>query len=551
MNLTNNETENIYNIVNDIASKVKILKSPEQLANEISDDIEIVLLGECTHGTKEFYDIRSEMTKELILNKGFNIILLEAEWTDIYRVNNYILNKNNDKTAEEALSNINKFPQWMWRNKVAVDLIEWLRKYNIIMSERNKPQAYIFGMDCQQIYKSYKDLLDFLKKYDPSYYMYIIRLLSFFKQFNNESEYSQAISNGKLKKYIEIIPTILQDLLSSYQWDKVEEYIKHSKELDIDLIDIISSEQNVEILVNAEEYFRKMVLEPPGSQASWNTRDQHMLMTIMRMRNRFQQISKDDKIPKIIVWAHNSHIGNSDATNRGGKDFTHNNTWNVGQMVKETFPKSKVIGFYTDNGTVTANSCDNSIICKSYKLIPASYYSYEYFFHKVSTRIGINNFYIDMSPYKNTPDYTMNLSYIKLYELNIEYRTICRGSKITANAELDSEVIVDNLDEGFTFIATERITCKYGSTRLKIENGGWITEFIPRASTSLYCLPVNTLFYNELEKFFNSNLMQRWIGVTYCKDTEIQSHYGNSCLAKQYDYVVFVDRTYAIESIDI
>ena len=127
--------------------------------------------------------------------------------------------------------------------------------------------------------------------------MYIVRLISFFKQFKNESDYSNAIIDGRLKKHIDTIPEILQDLLSNYQWEKVEDYLKNSKDYNLDPIDIISSEQNIEILANAEEYFRKMVLEPPGSQASWNTRDQHMLMTIMRI-NRFQQICRYP--PKII-----------------------------------------------------------------------------------------------------------------------------------------------------------------------------------------------------------------------------------------------------------
>ena len=126
------------------------------------------------------------------------------------------------------------------------------------MSERSEEQAYIFGIDCQQFIQSYNDLLSFIKTHDPVYHLYIIRLLAFLREFKSERDYANAVVKGKLKKYINILPDVLQDLLSNYQWDKVEEYLKLSEENNIDPIDIISSEQNVEILVNAEEYFRKM-----------------------------------------------------------------------------------------------------------------------------------------------------------------------------------------------------------------------------------------------------------------------------------------------------
>ena len=212
----------------------------------------------------------------------------------------------------------------------------------------------------------------------------------FLKKYSDEQEYARSVVFGPLKNLINDIPDILEDFLSNYQWEKVDEYIKNHKNINVDLIDIISSEQNAEIIVNGEEYFRKMLLEPPGSQASWNTRDQHMLTTIMKLRNRLEIIYNNT--PKMIIWAHNSHIGNSIATNRGGIDFSNNNTWNLGQMVKENYPKSQAIGFYTYNGTVTASTKDN-IDNTEYELSPAPFYSYEYFLHKVTEKIHSNKSY--------------------------------------------------------------------------------------------------------------------------------------------------------------
>tara|TARA_B100000925_G_C22006532_1_gene473952 strand:- start:1027 stop:2646 length:1620 start_codon:yes stop_codon:yes gene_type:complete len=536
---------NIDKVLENIRNNINLLNIND-IIKKIPENNEITLLGESTHGTSEFYDIRSSITKSLIENREYTILLIEAEWPDIYRVNTYIQGKGSDKNASESLGNIDKFPKWMWRNNMIVELIEWLRAYNA----KSKKPIYIFGIDCQQIYKSYYLLLEFLKKTDMAYYMYIVRLISFFKQFKNESDYSNAIIDGRLKKHIDTIPEILQDLLSNYQWEKVEDYLKNSKDYNLDPIDIISSEQNIEILANAEEYFRKMVLEPPGSQASWNTRDQHMLMTIMRIRNRFQQISGNRYPPKIIVWAHNSHIGNSDATNRGGKDFTQNNTWNLGQMVSETFPNHYIIGFYTSIGTVTANSHNNDIVCKQYTLNSPCMHSYEWFFNKVSEKNNLNTFYIDLSGYKTNTIDKPSIESIFAQELNIEYTTLFGGNKITSNKEIDSEVIFTNIEEGFRFIAKSRIVDKQGIVRLELDKGGWITECIPNASTVLYCRPINKPYPENLTTFFNSNLMQRWIGITYCKDTEIQSHYGNSNLAKQYNMIVYVDKSTGISSID-
>uniref|UniRef100_A0A6C0JBP7 Erythromycin esterase n=1 Tax=viral metagenome TaxID=1070528 RepID=A0A6C0JBP7_9ZZZZ len=548
MNLTDNEINNIDNIVYNISENIDFLSDPKQLLDIIPDDNQIVLLGECTHGTHEFYDIRNRLTQSLIQEKGYDIVLLEAEWPDIYRVNKYINKQNNDQTAKESLSNINKFPLWMWKNNIIEDLIEWLRKYNIIMKERQNKPAYIFGMDCQQFLKSYNDLKKYLDEIDPQFSLYLKRLFIFLKNINSEHEYGNSIVNGDLKKYIDTIPEILQDFLTNFQWDKIEQYLDNMEELSLDPIDIISAEQNAEIIVNAEEYFRKMVSEPPGSQVSWNTRDQHMLMTIMKLRNRFEKIDKKGNIPKIIVWAHNSHIGNANATNRGGKEFLNNNTWNLGQMVKENFPKSTVIGFYTNSGTVTAASNGNKSH-ETYTLNPASYYSYEYFFHKVSQKKQFSKYFINLKSYSNEEFYGLSTKDINNLPLNVQYRTLHNNCKITEEFDLDSKIVNEKLEEGYRFIPIERKVDKYGITRLLINNIGWITEHIPYSPITINCLPVNTLFYQELPKFFNSNLLQRWIGVQYCKNTEIQSHYGNSCLAKQYDYVVYLDKTNAINPI--
>lgn len=545
------EQHNINSIVDNLSGHMKVMRNIHQIIELIPDDNEILLLGECTHGTQEFYDIRSQLTQELMIKKGYNVILLEAEWPDIYRVNKYVINESRDQSAIEALGNIKEFPKWLWKNRTITDLVEEVRKWNIISGERdpNRDPVYIFGIDCQQIYRSYKSLKNFLETYDISYSFYFNRLLSFLKNYENEQEYARSVVYGKLRKLIGDIPDILQDFLSNYQWEKVEEYIKNYKDINVSLLDIISSEQNAEIIVNGEEYFRKMLLEPPGSQASWNTRDQHMLTTIMKLRNRLEDISATNKPPKIIVWAHNSHIGNSIATNRGGQDFTHNNTWNLGQMVKETFPKSKSIGFYTYNGTVTAATPDNTSHT-IYELSPPPFYSYEFFFHQVAKKLNKNKLFMNLETYRDDLIKNIDINDIAIQPINVLYKTIHKNCILTKEIELDSPIINDNLEEGFLFMPIERVISKKGIVRLKLADGGWITEYNKYGNITLHCLPVDKILSDNIINFLNNNLLQRWVGVKYCKNTEIESHYGNSNIAKQYDNIIFIDNTNALEYIE-
>ena len=223
--------------------------------------------------------------------------MIEAEWPCVYEINKFINKKTNQYSSIQELldKNMNKFPTWMWNNSVIADLISWIKEYNA-NEEDEKKRINLFGIDCQQFKGSYVFLEQFLKNYDKDFYEIITKNIGFLKQFNTEHHYAHEVINGGMKKYINHIPLIMQELLSTYQWEHVDKLINNNREDYGKLIDIMTSEQNMEIIVNGEEYFRKMLTEPRGSQASWNTRDQHMLTTIMRIRNRFQEIS--DEIPK-------------------------------------------------------------------------------------------------------------------------------------------------------------------------------------------------------------------------------------------------------------
>ena len=120
----------------------------------------------------------------------------------------------------------------------------------------------------------------------------------------------------------------------------------------------------------------------------------------------------------------------------------------------------------------------------------------------------------------------------------------------TKDIELDSSIINDNLEEGFLFMPIERVISKQGIVRLKLADGGWITEYNKYGNITLHCLPADKILSDNIINFLNNNLLQRWVGVKYCKNTEIESHYGNSNIAKQYDSIIFIDNTNALEYIE-
>ncbi len=428
---------------------VTLLENAQQLVNTISDEVQFVLLGENTHGSEEFYKMRSEMTKILVEKRGFRVVLVEGDWPPFYRINKYITSeKSMDNTAKESMEGIKNYPLWMWRNGIIAELIEWLRKFNL-ENEKRKDLVYMLGMDTYSLLESKRWVCAFLDKVDPEYSDIIKKQLSFLDEYNSEKEYAKDVVYGKLKQYSQQIQDLYQNILSKIQWEKMDKYFKKCPELGIDKFAVISCEQSLEVMINADEYFRKLYLEPPGSNASWNTRDQHFSMTIMRMHEQLKNISHNGERSKIVVWAHNSHVGSSLASERGGQNFEKNDQWNLGQMIRSIYGenKSKIFGFYTHHGTVTA-SPEWGVPCQTYELNPALDESYEGQFHK----LGIKQFFIDFN--KNTPD------------------------------------------------------------------------------------------------FLSEPRLQRWIGVSYVKDNELKSHYGKTKILEQYDCVVYIDKTTALEPFD-
>ena len=528
MNITDIESSNINTVVNKLCENVIGYKAVCNITDHIPDMTDLLLLGENTHGTKEFYNIRADITKHMIQYKNYKVILLEAEWPDIIRVNEYIHGNSQDISAKEAFENIKKFPEWMWKNEVIYELIEWLKKYN----EHNiDDPVYIFGIDCQQFLDSTKFVINYLQKTNSGFYETAKNTLSGLNNFSSEREYANSAVYGSIKPHVNNIVHNLQDFLSSYQWDHADAFLNNPLNNISDKLDVIYCEQSLEILVNGEEYFRKMLEEPAGSNASWNTRDQHMLMTIMRIRNRFSQLY-NNVTPKIIVWAHNSHIGNSNATSGGGDSFTHNNTWNVGQMVKEMFENTISIGMYTDNGYVTAGTGDCNYAIRQ-QLQSSNMYSYEYLFHKTILKLSVSAFVIDLRQFRQNTVVTGDT------DGDTDVDTTSDNKFITGE-------LYRNVSCGTIFKAIKYTVDNNKVIQLYDENNVGYTAYSPYGNVKRKCYLVNRLLSDNLSELFNSTLLQRMIGIKYIPETELDSHYGESKLSQQYDMVLFVDSTTSI-----
>jgi erythromycin esterase-like protein len=310
----------------------------DPLLNEIGD-ARLVLLGEATHGTHEFYRLRALISRRLIEEKGFAAIAVEADWPDAYRVNRYIRGVGGDVDALEALQGFQRFPAWMWRNADVLDFVGWLRTHNDHRS--SSEHVGFYGLDLYSLHASMTAVLSYLRKVDPAAADRARSRYACFDRFGGQAQtYAYAAATG-LSPSCE--REVIHQLLELYQ--RRAEYATRDGRVAAD--DYFQAAQNARLVKNAEEYYRTMVR---GHVESWNLRDRHMVETLGELRNFLGQTLPG---AKIVVWAHNSHLGDARATEMGERGEL-----NVGQLVREQFGRkeSVLVGFTTSTGTVTAAS---------------------------------------------------------------------------------------------------------------------------------------------------------------------------------------------------
>jgi erythromycin esterase-like protein/predicted phosphoribosyltransferase len=326
-------------------------------------DARIVLLGEATHGTHEFYRERAFITRRLIAEKGFTAVAVEADWPDAYRINRYVRGTSRDEDAVQALADFGRFPTWMWRNADVLDFIGWLRTHNDKRTAGER--AGFYGLDLYSLRASMQAVLAYLDKVDPEAARRARRRYACFDRFGEEMpEYGYAASAGFHPSCEREVLTQLLDLHRQRA-----EYASRDGRVAAD--EYFFAEQNARLVKNAEEYYRTMFR---GREESWNLRDRHMVDTLEQLM-AFLDRSKSGA--RIVVWAHNSHLGDARAT-----EMHDRGELNVGQLVREKHGASAVlVGFTTYTGTVTAASeWDGAAQRKHVR--PALAGSYESLFHE-------------------------------------------------------------------------------------------------------------------------------------------------------------------------
>ncbi len=338
-------------------------------------DARLVLIGEASHGTHEFYRIRAEITKRLIREKGFTAVAVEADWPDAYRVNRYVRGRPGDADAGEALAGFRRFPQWMWRNADVLDFVGWLRARNDAVPEAE--QAGFYGVDLYSLHASMEAVLSYLRVVDPEAARRAQNRYACFEHFGEDPQaYGYATSHGLAPSCEREVVEQLVELRRT-----AAEYARRDDHLAPD--DVFFAEQNARLVRNAERYYRAMF----GSRvASWNLRDEHMAETLDALVG-FLDAQRPPQRAKVVVWAHNSHLGDARATEMGA-----GGELNVGQLVRQRYGRDCVlVGFSTYTGTVTAASNWDEP-AERIVVRPALPESYEALFHDV----GIRNFLLDL-----------------------------------------------------------------------------------------------------------------------------------------------------------
>jgi erythromycin esterase-like protein len=327
-------------------------------------DARLVLIGEASHGTHEFYRIRAAITKRLITDHGFRAVAVEADWPDAYRVNRYVRGLDGDGDASEALRGFVRFPQWMWRNADVLDFVEWLRTHNEDLAESARVGFY--GLDLYSLRASIAAVLQYLDAADPEASRRARERYACFDRFEDDPQsYGYAASLG-------LTPSCEADVVA--QLVELRRAAARTPRTDHQEIpgDLFYAAQNALVVANAERYYRAMF---GGRALSWNLRDGHMADTLDALMTH---LSKAPVRAKVVVWAHNSHLGDARATEQG-----RSGELNLGQLVRERYGADSVaVGFSTHSGTVTAAS-DWDEPAERMIVRPALPHSYESLFHQV------------------------------------------------------------------------------------------------------------------------------------------------------------------------
>jgi erythromycin esterase-like protein len=257
---------------------------------------------------------------------------------DAYRVNQFVRGRGGDRNAAQALDGFKRFPTWMWRNTDVVAFASWLRTHNA--TRESRAQAGFYGLDLYSLFTSIDAVVAYLDKVDPEAARRARVRYGCFEHFAQDTQaYGYAATVGLAESCEDDVVAQLAELRR-----RAVEYASRDGRVAED--EFFVAEQNARLAANAERYYRAMFR---GRESSWNLRDTHMADTLDAL-TRF--LDKPGTPAKIVVWAHNSHLGDARATEMGRRGEI-----NVGQLARERYRDEAVsIGFTTFEGSVMAAS---------------------------------------------------------------------------------------------------------------------------------------------------------------------------------------------------
>ena len=287
----------------------------------------VVLLGEASHGTSEFYRARAAITRRLIETHGFTIVAVEADWPDAASIDRHVRHKPARRDGEPTFQ---RFPAWMWRNSDVEAFVAWLREHNAALPMEQRTGFY--GLDLYNLNGSIRAVVDYLDTVDPEAAAIARERYGCLAPFRNDpATYGRMALNEGYARCEEAVVRQLRDIFA-----RSRDYAAGDGD------ELLDAAQNARLVANAEAYYRVMYY---GSAESWNLRDTHMFETLELL---LQAKGPD---AKAVVWAHNSHIGDARATEMGAS----RDELNIGQLCREHFgEEARLIGFGTHSGTVAA-----------------------------------------------------------------------------------------------------------------------------------------------------------------------------------------------------
>ncbi|WP_448097705.1 erythromycin esterase family protein [Luteibacter yeojuensis] len=389
----------------------------------------IVLIGEATHGTAEFYRMRAEISQRLIAERDFDAVAVEGDWPDCWRVDRYVRGESDDRTAEESLGDFSRFPRWMWRNETVVGFIDWLASRNA--AQPNEARAGFYGLDMYSLYRSADEVIGYLDAVDYEQAAIARHQYEALDHVRDPQRYGYEAVRGLRPDCSAAVRQRLAELVR-----RAAEYKGDGDRRSQDAY--FFAERNAHVVANAESYYRAMF----GPRAlSWNVRDAHMAQILVALQGYLRSQGREGRI---VVWAHNSHVGDASAT-----EMALAGEYNVGQLARQTaaFGSAFLIGFTTYTGTVMA-AHEWGGEPESMPIRPALEESFEHLFY----RTGLEAFYLpiqgEAAAQLDTPmlERAIGVLYLPETERESHYLRVRMARQFDAVFHLDESHAISPLD---------------------------------------------------------------------------------------------------------